>query len=137
MPFKLVCIVEESLSLGSILMTKGVHTISIDTITAHRMKEETPKEEVKLITNNKKKIPEKTKPDRFYHPSGKTAADLAVEFLKEKNIEVTWAELSDHIANQGFNRSSTNNAISRLVKQKRIVRVEQGRYKVSVDNSQE
>jgi hypothetical protein len=118
--FKVTLHIQDGLTLGHVLMTKGVELIHIvetnDTI--------------KLIEH------ESIKPDgrrvMFKHPSGKTAQEMVIEYMKTNHsIQYSWNTLQKHIMVQGFSKGSINNAIVRLLNRKQIKRVDVGKYMIS------
>jgi hypothetical protein len=76
----------------------------------------------------------KSKEKHFYHPSGKTCQDFILEFL-QKRPSATWAEMSHFLVSLGYNKSSVNNAVSRLVEKKFIERVTTGVYRMAGKHS--
>jgi hypothetical protein len=78
--------------------------------------------------------PQKEKPIKlqkhFYHPSGKTCQNFILEFL-QKRPSATWSEMSHFLVSLGYNKSSVNNAVSRLVEKKFIERVTTGVYRLA------
>lgn len=126
MAFKLVAIVNDSLSLGSILMTKGVTVISIDTYIG----EAVSKESAKILSSTKKRI------KRFSHPEGKTGSDLIMEYMLVSQ-KAQWGELKSFLVKQGFSESSVNNAIQRLVNDSNITRVKSGTYVLNLEKALE
>lgn len=126
MPFKLVTIVENSLSLGSILLTDGVHVVSIDTITNKDIKAEPVHDPMKLLPKHMPKSSPHTGP-KFKHPQNKTSSDFVIEYLEQYKVG-TWKDLRAFVSEQGFAKSSINNGIARLIKMGRIKRVAAGKY---------
>lgn len=126
MPFKLVTIVENSLSLGSILLTDGVHVVSIDTITRKDIKAEPVHDPMKLLP----KLAAKVRMKQFKHPDGRTAGDFVIEYLEQHKVG-TWADLRTFVSAQGFAKSSINNGVARLIKTGRIRRIGTGKYSIS------
>lgn len=131
MPFKLVAVIESSISLGSILMIEGVHVIHIDTLSNRAMKTESAKE-IQLLP----KIDKKKQSNRFHHPLGKTASQFVLEHLQQHKM-ATWAELGKIVEEQGFSRSSVNNAIQRLIDNKQIIRTGPGLYAINQKKNHE
>jgi hypothetical protein len=84
-----------------------------------------------LVNSHQKLVaPPKGKGQRHYKdPSGKTCQDHTFEFLKSRP-SATWAEMSHHIVTLGYNKSSINNAVVRLVHKKLIEKVTTGVYRV-------
>jgi hypothetical protein len=66
----------------------------------------------------------------FKHPSGKTVQDFVIEFLKTRP-SATWAEMSKHTVSIGYNKSSINNAVSRLLLKKMLEKVAPGVYRLT------
>jgi len=98
-----------------------------------------PKEEhfskvAQLVSNNQKLMaPPKIKPKRmehYKHPSGKTVQDFVVEFLKTRP-SATWAEMSKYTVEIGYNKSSINNAVTRLMYKKVLEKVAPGVYRLT------
>ena len=98
-----------------------------------------PKEEhfskvAQLVSNNQKLMaPPKIKPKRmehYKHPSGKTVQDFVVEFLKTRP-SATWAEMSKYTVEIGYNKSSINNAVTRLMHKKVLEKVASGVYRLT------
>lgn len=138
MPFKLVAVVESSISLGSILMIDGVHVMSIDTLTNKQMKEESVKEIQYLPKIEKAEKPKNPNMQRtkFHHPLGRTASDFVLEYLQQHKTG-QWRELGKHVAEQGFAKSSINNGIQRLINQDKVKRIGVGIYAINPKKSSE
>jgi hypothetical protein len=133
MPFKLVCIVEEGLSLGSILMTNGVYAISIDTITKLAAKNQQPEQSVSEHMRQIAQLPRKkreTKREVFKHPSGRHGKDFILEYMKNNNGKGERVYMQKYLVQVGFAGSSINNILSRLEKDKLITNVEVGKYAI-------
>jgi hypothetical protein len=117
--FKVTLHIQDGLTLGHVLMTKGVSLIHIV--------EESDK---LLITHNIEKATKKVAPqNKFYHSSGKRVQDFIIEYMNGSDkISFKWAELGNHIEKLGFHKSSINNGITRLVKAKKTNRFDPGVY---------
>jgi hypothetical protein len=50
----------------------------------------------------------------FKHPSGRTLKELVKEFMEKNKGDMTWADLGKHTESLGYEKSSINNAITRL-----------------------
>lgn len=133
MPFKLVAVVESSISLGSILMIEGVHVMSIDTLTKGQMKEESAKE-IKLLPKVEKPKNPNLSNKKFHHPLGKTSGDFVMEYLQQHKMG-QWKELKEFVAQQGFAKSSINNGLQRLVQMGKVMRTAPGLYALNQKKS--
>jgi hypothetical protein len=125
--FKVTLKVNESIALGSILMTKGVELISIAEIS----------DTMKLSKQLHKKtyIPTKTGKKIFRHPSGKKITDFVYEMLEKASPEsVKWNELNKYVQSLGFGKSSVNSAIKRLADQNSIEASDPGYYRITRGN---
>jgi hypothetical protein len=78
----------------------------------------------------KPKAKPKVKIEHFKHPSGKTVQDFVVEYLKS-HPSATWAEMSAYTVSIGYNKSSINNAVTRLVYKKIVEKVAPGIYRLT------
>lgn len=75
------------------------------------------------ITHEKRSAPHprgvahqvKQQKPHFRHPSGKSLKILLKEFFEEKNSDLTWAQMSKFAQSIGFEKSSINNAVVRLI----------------------
>ena len=134
MAFKIVAIIDDSLSLGSVLMTKGVKAISIETIDQPPVLKaaELPYRKVTYheLNTKSKNLP------RFYHPSSKPAIQLIYEAFKDQST-FTFKEGMLKTAELGFSPSSINNIITRLVKKGLIEKISNGKYKIIKNTSVE
>jgi hypothetical protein len=83
-----------------------------------------------LVASHQKAIaaPKQKNQKHFKHPSGKTVQDFVMEFLKTRP-SATWAEMSAHTVSLGYNKSSINNAVTRLMYKKMIEKVTSGVYR--------
>jgi hypothetical protein len=115
MPFKLIAIIDSSLSLGSVLMTSDVHVISIENV-------EKSNAEVKIFLPKSSSV-------KFHHPSGKTVKEFIKEYMVENKVG-KWKDLQTHATKQGFKRASINNSIERLLKAGFMTRVSSGQYAI-------
>jgi hypothetical protein len=82
-----------------------------------------------LVANNQKLMAPPNKIRHFKHPSGKTTQDLTVEFLKTRP-SATWADMSHNLVSLGYNKSSINNAVVRLVEKKLVEKIAPGVYRI-------
>jgi hypothetical protein len=84
-----------------------------------------------LVTAHQKLVAPPTKKGQRHYkdPSGKTCQDHTFEFLKGRP-SATWADMSHYIVTLGYNKSSINNAVVRLVHKKLIEKVTTGVYRV-------
>jgi hypothetical protein len=124
--FKITLEVEDTLSLGSILMTKGVTMIDIEKLNVN-------KQVLKQVSMPiKKRKPYKS----FKHPSGMRIQDIVVELLtKTPNNTAKWAEIKKVIEDVGFGKSSINSALKRLTDDKILEKLGGGVYKlIKLDN---
>jgi hypothetical protein len=71
----------------------------------------------------------KKREDHFKHPTGKTTQDFVLDYL-QKHQTAKWAEMSHYIVSLGYNKSSINNAITRLAEKKLVERIAPGIYKL-------
>jgi hypothetical protein len=127
--FKVTLLINDGLTLGHVLQTKGVEVL-------HIVEEQfNPKQVEKRFLTDKKisvvndGIGANGKPVHFKHPSGKTLIDFVFEYMQGKD-RVTWAELRRLAISLGFSQSSINNAISRLISNSKIKKVDQGMYSI-------
>jgi hypothetical protein len=131
--FKVTILVDDGLSLGSILMTKHVELLHIDEVphkTIHMDKSFTHSEAIKLLgtTKSNKSV---AQINRFIHPSGKTVKAFILELMEEQpNKPSMWKDLAKHVESLGFHKSSINNGITRLIAEKKIKRVGTGKYMI-------
>jgi hypothetical protein len=85
----------------------------------------------KLIAQQPKLVaPPNQRKEHFKHPSGKTVQDFVIEFLKTRP-SATWAQMSHHVVTLGYNKSSINNAVVRLVYKKVVEKVTPGVYRLT------
>jgi hypothetical protein len=129
MSFKLTVIINDSLSLGSVLMTKGVTAVHIETLPDTLMIEH------KNISKNVKSQSIKDKiltRKQFHHPSGKTSNEFILEYIQERK-ELKWSEGQKYIQSLGFATSTLNNVITRLIEEKYIIRKSAGKYIINPD----
>jgi hypothetical protein len=76
--------------------------------------------------------PQLEKPKRvkhFIHPSGKTSSDFILEYL-QKHQTGRWRDMSKHLVNIGYNKSTINNSVTRLKSKKIIEQTGIGIYKL-------
>ena len=85
-----------------------------------------------LVNSHQKLVaPPKGKGQRHYKdPSGKTCQDHTFEFLKSRP-SATWAEMSKYTVEIGYNKSSINNAVTRLMYKKVLEKVAPGVYRLT------
>jgi hypothetical protein len=129
--FKVTLLVSDGLALGSVLMTNHVELLHIQEVEEHvkYMGKTHIEHDTKLLLNadkNKSKIGQK----HFIHPTGKTTLDFTFEFL-QKHKTATWREMSKHIVSLGYNKSSINNAVVRLVNRGLVEKVKPGVYQLA------
>jgi len=102
-------------------------------------------EEILPQSQNVEKITDlapKTKPGKntnkqFKHPSGKPLTYFILEYFKQdQKHNPSWNELSKYTVELGFNKSSINNSISRLLKQGKIEKMTYGKYKLAENKTQ-
>jgi hypothetical protein len=138
--FKVTILVDDGLSLGSILMTKHVELLHIDEVSKVEMRMEKSSiaqhEVMKLIGNVKPNTRSIAQQNKFYHPSGRTVKEFVMEYMGlEPNKSHAWKDLRTHVETQGFSKSSINNGIARLLKDKKIRRDRVGKYKLIKSSS--
>src|ERR1700752_2937697 len=120
--FKVTLVVEDSLSLGSILMTKGISLLHIEEIIESKRAEKKIHSEKLLLTHKEHKVRK-----QFKHPSGKRVIDFIVEFISNAPQNTAyWKEINENSISLGFSRSSINSALLRLIESKIIERKRQG-----------
>jgi hypothetical protein len=86
-----------------------------------------------VAVHKKLAAPPQKKMNHFKHESGKTLQELILEFMQNNpKYSYTWAELSAHTTSLGFNKSSINNGVSRLMMRKLIHKTSPGKYKLSI-----
>jgi hypothetical protein len=87
-----------------------------------------------LVSNHQKLVApnssHSTRKEHFKHPTGKTVQDFVIEFLKSRP-SATWAEMSKYTVTIGYNKSSINNAVTRLVYKKVVEKVAPGVYRLT------
>jgi hypothetical protein len=86
-----------------------------------------------LVANHQNLLPKSshaTRKEHFKHPTGKTVQDFVIEFLKSRP-SATWAEMSKYTVSIGYNKSSINNAVTRLVYRKVVEKVAPGVYRLT------
>jgi hypothetical protein len=117
--FKVTLHINDGLALGSVLMTKGVELIHIVETFGHESKIM----EQKLLTNNgKRKMV-------FRSPDGKLMTDFIVDYISKSDTKTRkWKEINSFVKSKGFGRSSINSALTRLVANNIIKRIEIGTY---------
>lgn len=109
--YKLVALIDNHLSLGSILVTKGVHVISIETVSDGQIKDEN------IL------IPRKVIRDQ----NEKNTKEVVLDYL-QRNSQATWGELRKLMSENGYAKTSVNNAITRLMKENKVIKVSHGTY---------
>lgn len=72
-------------------------------------------------TRNEKGVHRNQHSGHFRHPSGKTMADFAMEFLRGKNKEVHQDEVIKHVSSLGFQSSGVPTVISALFRAGKII----------------
>jgi hypothetical protein len=114
--YEVILHISDGLTLGHVLMTKGVEMIHI-----------------KEFENEKRSIKQKSRETstHFKHPSGKTISKFIEEYMLKQTLHVaTWKNLNVHIKSLGFARSSLNNSLKYLMKNEIIVREKVGVFKL-------
>jgi|GEM_PF-4398139 hypothetical protein len=98
-----------------------------------------PKEEhfskvAQLVAHNQKLMApphnKKQRQSHFKHPDGKTAMDFTLEFL-QKRQSAEWREMSHNLVSLGYNKSTINNAVTRLMEKKLVEKIAPGVYKLT------
>jgi hypothetical protein len=124
--FKVTVIISDGLTLGHVLMTKGVdleHIVEIPDIPIvmqHRRSEP--------ILLDKPRKPHVI----FKHPSGKTLQIILKEHMENDPKQTyKWRSLSEVCVKEGYNKSSVNNAVARMLKAGTIKQVGTGLYKLT------
>jgi hypothetical protein len=110
--YKVTLHIQDGLTLGHVLMTKGVELI-------HIVETDGPK----LIEHKPAKTNGHAKPTRtnFVHPDGKTSSEFIIEYMdKQNNKQARWGELRAAVYKEGFSKSTVNNGIIRLLSAKVI-----------------
>ena len=91
-----------------------------------------PKIAAKIFENMKLEppIPHERKKHRkpFKHPSGKVLTDFVLEFVEKSKGDVTWASMAKFSQSLGYEKSSINNAVSRLIERGLVERRGSGVY---------
>jgi hypothetical protein len=64
----------------------------------------------------------------FKHPSGKTLPELVIEFMEKSKGDLTWAAMSKFAQSIGYEKSSINNAVARLIERNLIEKKSAGIY---------
>jgi hypothetical protein len=128
--FKVTVLISDGLSLGSVLMTNNVELLHIQEVEEHTkyMGKTSTEHDIKLLLDIGKKS--KKGQSHFIHPSGKTTLDFTLEFL-QKHKTAKWREMSENIVSLGYNKSSINNAVVRLVNRGLVEKVRPGLYQVT------
>ena len=86
---------------------------------------------VKQATISKIEKPRKKYSSPFKHASGKPLTDLVVEWMGQNPKQIyAWRDMSKFAVEMGFNKSSINNAATRLLHQKQIQKVGPGKYRL-------
>lgn len=133
MKYKVGITIESEVLFGLIakLMPPGIHDFHVEEIFEHQpTKQPTIAKMVEKIAIEKPKERKKYGPP-FKHPSGRTLQDLVLEHMNEVKHPLEWRELSKHAKSLGFHSSSINNAVSRLSKNKQIIKIGPGKYKLT------
>lgn len=64
----------------------------------------------------------------FKHPSGRVLTDFVKEFVEKAKGDVSWASMSKFTQQLGYEKSSINNAVSRLIEKGILERRGSGVY---------
>jgi hypothetical protein len=126
--FKVTLIVNNGLSLGSILMTKDVELLHITEVLRRIDIAEKKYVNDKLLIETKK-----IKPPRrhFSHPSGKIIKQFVAEHLLQKpDHKDRWFNINKYIISLGFGKSSLNNSLKHMISEKKIKSEGKGWYKL-------
>jgi hypothetical protein len=67
--------------------------------------------------------------NHFKHSSGKTAMDFTLEYL-QRHSTAEWREMSKNLVSLGYNKSTINNAVVRLMERKLIEKAGPGKYRL-------
>jgi hypothetical protein len=126
--FKVTLHIYDGLTLGHVLMTKGVDLLHIEEIAD--IIEHTHKKHHDTI-----KLPAPEAPQRsrsgFKHPSGKTMPEFLLEYLDTAPKHTArWKDLNALLKGLGFGKSSVNNAVGRLIRAGIVERVSIGVFKL-------
>lgn len=130
--FKVTLEITDGLTLGHVLMTKGVdllHIVETDHSELHHDKRDRIVDQIKLLTSSPKRGGKQR--EHFTHPSGKPIREFVVDYLKEAPAHTArWKDMNKHITAMGFGRSSLNNSLRILIENKFIKREKNGVYKL-------
>ena len=126
--FKVTMLISDGLSLGSVLMTNNVELLHIQEVEEHvkYMGKTHIEHNTKLLLPEKKS---KRGQNHYKHPSGKTCQDFTIEYL-QNNKTATWREMSANLVSLGYNKSSINNAVNRLIKRGLVGKIRPGVYQL-------
>jgi hypothetical protein len=126
--FKVTLIVNNGLSLGSILMTKDVELLHITEVLRRIDIAEKKYVNDKLLIEAKKiKQPRR----HFSHPSGKIIKQFVAEHLLQKpGNKDRWININKYIISLGFGKSSLNNSLKHMISEKKIKSEGKGWYKL-------
>lgn len=122
--FKVTVIISDGLTLGHVLMTKGVdleHIVEMpDAIMQHRRSDPIMLEK-----------PIRKKKTIFHHPSGKTLKEFVIEYLTDAPSKTAkWREINVYLSDLGYGKSTLNNGLKRLIEDNKVVRIKTGLFKL-------
>jgi hypothetical protein len=126
--FKVTLHIYDGLTLGHVLMTKGVDLLHIEEIPD--IIEHSHKKHHDTIKLPAPEAPLKFRKG-FKHPSGKTIGQFVLEYLDTAPKHTAkWNELNNLLKGLGFGKSSVNNAIGRLIREGVAERVSTGVFRL-------
>ena len=129
--FQVIVNVLNATVLQEILKVPGVDLVDLTPITRPPAVEINPKE----APVKKAKVKSKHA-SPFKHPSGKTSSDLIMDFMSQNGGTGIFAELKRHLKTQGFSPDSVSGAVTKLIDQKKIKRIQPRGYAlVSVEET--
>ena len=126
--FKVTLHIYDGLTLGHVLMTKGVDLLHIEEIPdiiehSHKKHHDT----IKLLAPEA----QKRSISGFKHPSGKTMPEFLLEYLDTAPKHTArWKDLNALLKGLGFGKSSVNNAVGRLIRAGVVERVSIGVFRL-------
>jgi hypothetical protein len=127
--FKVTLHIYDGLTLGHVLMTKGVDLLHIEEIPD--IIEHTHKKHHDTIKLPAPEVPPRQPRQAYKHPSGKVMSQFLLEHFEHAPKQTaTWKEMNKLLKDLGFGKSSVNNALSRLIKPGIVERVSVGVYKL-------
>ena len=131
--FKVTVHIYDGLTLGHVLMTKGVdllHIVQEDDIIEHHTskKYDTVKLLASIAAPQKK---QQIQREHFRHPTGKPIKEFVVEYLTQAPMHTArWKDMNNYVRSLGFGRSSLNNSLKFLTDGKLIKREKNGYYRL-------